>query len=172
MWVNRPAYNSHGHGYSSFEDPYAREVSRERAARERETLARRAEYLRWQQMQDAARSPYNSYLSDDEDDSFIPNPYDPRAHHYVTQEDLERQQIFERQRQLELARQAELNRRREAERARELAEHMSEVRFCSSESSVLRSAWTDRPSPFSSSPHPPQHPTSLFLSLHQGDTLP
>jgi len=134
MWFNRPAYYSYtpyGYGYSSYEDPYARERT-----------ARRAEPLHWQQVQDAARSPYNSYLSDDGyDDTFVPYPYDPRAHNYVTQEDLKRQQIFERQRQLELTHQAELNRRREAERARELAEHTSKrhgVGFFSFETSDHR----------------------------------
>ena len=128
MWFNRPAYNSYtpyGYGYSSFEDPYVR-ATRERAAREREAAARRADLLRWQQMQDAARSPYNSYLSDDDEGSFASYPYNPRAHDYVTHEDLKRRQILERQRQLEWARQAELD-RREAERVRELAEHTSKL---------------------------------------------
>ena len=135
MWFNRPTYNSYtpyGYGYPSFEDPYARAVARERAAREREAAVRHADLLRWQQMQDVAESPYNSYLSDDDDDSFIPYPSSPRSHDYVTREELKRRQILERQRQLELARQAELDRRREAERARELAERRSqpqEVRF-------------------------------------------
>jgi hypothetical protein len=126
MWFNRPAYNSYtpyGYGYSNFEDPYATAIARERAAREREATARRADLLRWQQIQDAARSPYNSYLSDDDEGSF---PYNPRAHDYVTHEGLKRRQILERQRQLELARQAELN-RREAERVRELAERTSKL---------------------------------------------
>ena len=128
MWFNRPTYNNYApyaYGYSSFEDPHARAVARERAAREREAAARHADLLRWQQMQDAAGSPYNSYLSDDDDDSFALYPYDPRAHDYVTHEELKRHQILERQRQLELARQAELDRRREAERARELAKRRS-----------------------------------------------
>ena len=149
MWFNRPAYNSYtpyGYGYSSFEDPYARAAAQERAAREREAAARRADFLRWQQMQDAARSPYNSYLSgdDDDDDSFISHPYNPRAHDYVTHEDLKRRQILERQRQLELTRQAELNRRREVERAQELAERTSkpqEVRFVSIELNHFRSLY-------------------------------
>lgn len=123
MWFNRPAYSSYtphyGYGYSSFEDPNARAIARERAAREREAAARRADLLHWQQMQDAARSPYNSYLSDDED-SFISYPYIPRAYNYATYEDLKRQQTLEQQRQLELARQAD---RREAKRVRKLAEH-------------------------------------------------
>ena len=130
MWFNRPAYNSYtpyGYGYSSFEDPHARAIARERAAREREAAARNADLLRWQQMQEAARSPYNSYLSDDDDEgSFVSYPYNPRAHDYITHEDLKRRQILEQQRQLELARQAELN-RREAERVRELAEHTSKL---------------------------------------------
>lgn len=126
MWFNRPAYNSYtpySSSYSSFEDPYARAIARERAAREREAAARRADFLRWQQMQDAARSPYNSYLSDDDEGSFVSYPYHPD---YVTHEDLKRRKILERQRQLELADQAELN-RREAERVRELAEHTSRL---------------------------------------------
>lgn len=129
MWFNRPTYNSYtpyDYGYSSFEDPYARAVARERAAREREAAARRADLLRWQQIQDAARSPYNSYLSDDGDDddgAYIPSPYQPRAHSYTpyAHEDLKRRQALEQQRQHELARQAELSRRREVERSVEHA---------------------------------------------------
>jgi len=131
MWFAQPAYTSYspyGYSYSSYEDPYARAVARERAAREREAAARHAERLRWQQMQDVARSPYSSYLSDDDDgDSYINYPHKPRARDYATYEDLKRRQALERQRQLELARQAELNRRREVERVRESAEHTSQV---------------------------------------------
>jgi hypothetical protein len=120
MWFNRPTYNSYppyNYGYSSFEDPYSRAVAQERAAREREVAARHADLLRWQQMQDAARSPYNSYLSDDDDDgSYIPYPYNPRGYGYTphTHEDLKGRQVLERQPRPELARQAKLNRRREA----------------------------------------------------------
>lgn len=129
MWFNQPTYNSYtpyGYGYSSFEDPYARAVARERAAaQEREAAARHADLLRWQQIQDAARSPYNSYLSDDDDGSYIPYPYQPRAHNYTryARADLKRRQALERQEQQELARQAELSRRRGAERAKKSAEH-------------------------------------------------
>jgi len=133
MWFNRPAYSSYtpryGYGYSSFENPHARAIARERAAREREAAAHRANLLRWQQMQDAARSPYNSYLSDDDEDTFVSYPYNLRAQNYVAHEDLKRQQILEQQRQLELARRAD---RREAKRVRELAEHtpkLQEVSF-------------------------------------------
>lgn len=75
-------------------------------------------------MQEAARSPYNSYLSDG-DDSFVPYPYNPRANDYVTHEDPRRRKISERERQLELVRQIELTKRREDERVRELEEHAS-----------------------------------------------
>ena len=135
MWYNRPTYNSYtpyGYGYSSFEDPYAREIARERAAREREAAARHADLLRWQQMQDTARSPYDSYLSDDED-SFTPYSYNPRTHEYAAHEDLKRRQALERQRQLELARQAELDRRREAS-----GEHVSKQQEVSIEYWSLR----------------------------------
>ena len=138
MWFSQPVYNSYtpyGYGYSSSEDPSPRATSRERAARQREAAARRAEFVRWQQMQDAARSPYNSYLSDDDEGSFTPYPYNPRANDYATHEDPKRGQILERQRQFELARQAELGGRREAERARELAERSSGVRKVSFTSS-------------------------------------
>lgn len=126
MWYNRPVYNGYtpsGYGHWSFEDPYARAIARERAAREREAAARHAE-LRWQQTQDAARSPYNSYLGDD-NGSFVPYPYDPHTNNYTTYEDLERRQALERQRQLELARQAELN-RREEERDGDPEEYVSQ----------------------------------------------
>lgn len=121
MWYNRPVYNGHW----SFEDPYARAIARERAAREREAAARHTELLRWQQTQDAARSPYNSYLGDD-NGSFVPYPYDPHTNNYTTYEDLERRQALERQRQVELARQAELDRRREEERDRDSEEYVSQ----------------------------------------------
>jgi len=126
MWFNRPAYYSYtpsGHGYWSFEDPHARAVARERAAREREAAAHRAELLRWQRMQDAARSPYNSYPSHHGSVSY---PYNPRTSDYATHEELERQRILERQRQLELVRQTELIRRREEERVQELEERTSQ----------------------------------------------
>lgn len=125
MWYNRPAYSSYIHpayGHWNFEDPNVRAIARERAAREREAAARRAEFLHWQRMQDVARSPYNSYLSDD--DSVIPYPYNLRPNDYDMHEDLRRQQVLEQQRQFELARQAEINRQRE-ERARESEEHVS-----------------------------------------------
>lgn len=121
MWYNRPAHTSYtpyGYGYSGYQDPYAIAAARERAAREQEAAARRAELLRWQQMQDATRSTYNSYLSDDDDDdSYIPYPYGNPTHRYTpyVNEDLRRRQILEQQRQLELARQAELKRRRDSE---------------------------------------------------------
>ena len=122
MWFNRPThtgYRPYGYGYPSSEDPYARAIARERAARQREEAARHAEFLRWQQMQGAAQSPYNSYLSDDEY-SPIPYPYDPRANDYAAQyDDLERRRVLERQRQLDLARQAELNGRWEEKRDRD-----------------------------------------------------
>jgi len=127
MWFNRPAHDSYipyGYGYSGFERPSARAIARERAAREREAVARRAEFIRWQQMQDAARSPYDSYLRDD-GDSFISYPYDPRANDHITHEDLKRRRVIERQRQPELVHQAELSRRRGAERARESTEYTS-----------------------------------------------
>jgi len=129
MWFNRPAYNSYtpsGYNYRSYDDHYDRAIARERAAREREAAARHAELLYWQQMQDAARSPYNSYLSDD-GDSFIPHPYDPRVYAYPIHESSKRQRVPERREQPEPARQAELSRRRE-ERGRELEEPGSQQR--------------------------------------------
>lgn len=133
MWFNRPAHNSYtpygctppGSSYSSFEDPLARAVAQDRAAREREAAARR-------RRQDVTRYPYNSYPSDDEDDgAFTPHPYNS----YVN-EDLRLRQDLEQQRQLQLAHQAELDGRREAEWTRNLAEHVYEpqepvVRFVS-----------------------------------------
>ena len=127
MWFNRPAYNSYttpSYNYRSYDDPYARAIARERAAREREAAARHAELLYWQQVQDAARSPYNSYLSDD-GDSFVPNPYDPRASAYPVREG---RRVSERQQQPELTRHAEPSRRREKEKDRELEEHTSKQR--------------------------------------------
>lgn len=109
MWSGRPTYNNYtpyDYGYSSFEDPYARAVAQERAAREREAAARHADLLRWQQMQGAARSPYNSYLSDYVG-SYVPYPYNPHTYNYAphTPEDLKRRETLERRRP---------NRRREA----------------------------------------------------------
>lgn len=124
MWFNRPArdsYTPYGYGYSNYERPSARAIARERAARECEAAARRAEFLRWQQIQYAAQSPHNSYFRDN--DSFISYPHNPRANDYTTRADLESRRVLEQRRQLELARQAELNRRREAERGRESAEN-------------------------------------------------
>jgi hypothetical protein len=179
MWYNRPTYNTYtpyGHGYSSFEDPYARVVARERAAREREAAARRAELLSWQQMQNAARSPYNSYLSDDEDDGTgysVPYSYNlrPSTCSPYMHEDLKRREILERQRQLELARQAELDRRHEAERVQELQERSSmpqRVSFVPSSFDqhglIVRSA-------FSFSPHPLTLPTPPSLFLHHKDPI-
>lgn len=131
MWFTQPTYNSyipysytpHGHGYPSPEDSLNRAIARDRAAREREAAARRRHGVpRWQ---DATRSSYSPYLSDDDDGgSFVPYPYDPRAYSYTPRvdEDLRLSQIQEHQRQLQLAHQAELNRRREAERTQEFVE--------------------------------------------------
>ncbi|KAF9651795.1 hypothetical protein BDM02DRAFT_3184298 [Thelephora ganbajun] len=112
IWFNRPTYNSYtpyGYGYSSFEDPYARAVARERAARQRDAAARRVEPHRWQQMQGAARPPYNSCLDGNTSISYL---YNLRAHDYTTHKDLKKEQILERQRQPELARQATEDMRR------------------------------------------------------------
>ncbi|KAF9648130.1 hypothetical protein BDM02DRAFT_3115910 [Thelephora ganbajun] len=173
MWFNRPTYNSYtpyGYGYSSFEDPYARAVAQEHAARQREAAARCAEHHRRQQMQGAARSPYDSYLNDDTSISY---PYNPRAHDYTTHEDLKRKQTLERQQQLESARQAKLD-RREAERTRELAEHTSKLqkststpvpRFSVSTLSPGRSPCAiphTRPTQFSRYPSPSPSPNPVI----------
>ena len=136
MWFNRPAYNSYmpsGYSYPSYDDPYARAIARERAAREREAAARHAELLYRQQMQDTARSPYNSYLSGDGDSS-VPDPYDPSAYAYPVHEGSKRRRTSERQQQPELARQVEPSRRREEGRDRE-----------SQQCRVSLSFWVERP---------------------------
>jgi hypothetical protein len=126
MWFNQPTYNSYvpsGYSYQGFDDPYARAIARERAAREREAAARHAELLHRQRTRDAARSPYNHYLSD-YGNSFVSYPYAYRPHTnpYPIYEDPTRRPALEQQRQLELTRQAELNRRREEEGTRGLEE--------------------------------------------------
>ena len=124
MWFNRPTYNSYtpsGYSYTSNDDLYAGDIALERAAREREAAARRAEHLYLQRMQDAARSPYNSYLSDDGDS--VTNQYDPRASSYIVHEGSKRRRVPEQQQQPEPTRQAELSRQREEERVRQSEQH-------------------------------------------------
>ena len=177
MWFTRPAYDSytpyysyvpHGYGHSSRGDPLTRA-----AARDREAATRyRPAPPRWQ---DTTRSPYNSYLSDDDDDgSFVPYLYDPRTHSYTphVDEDLRLRQSLEQQRQLQFAHQAELNRRREAKRAQELVERTyrsqePEVSFVFLQLNHFRSPRPDLLSPLTFSPHPVRLLTFQSPSLHQ-----